>query len=90
MLYLRQRTLSDSNLLQAIAAKNPEEMTEQEKVLWKVEIFKQCEDTEDYLNEKIQNVEEKRLELRHLIEDAQHMVHEYNDAVERIGVKAKE
>jgi hypothetical protein len=30
-------------------------MTENEKVVWKVEVFRQCEDTDDYVNEKIEN-----------------------------------
>ena len=33
-------------------------MTDNEKVIWKVEVFKQCEDTQDYLNEKIKDIEE--------------------------------
>ena len=52
-------------------------MSENEKVLWKVEIFKQCEDTEDYLNEKIRDIEEQKIELKNLINDTKHLIIDY-------------
>lgn len=32
-------------------------MTEGEKVTWKVEVFKQVEDTDDYIQKKMENLE---------------------------------
>ena len=65
-------------------------MTDNEKVIWKVEVFKQCEDTQDYLNEKIKDIEEQKGELKTLINDAKKLVVDYNDAVDRIGKRATE
>jgi hypothetical protein len=65
-------------------------MTEQEKVIWKVEIFKQCEDTDDYVTKKIEKAELKKAELKNLIRDSRNMITTYNDAVDKIGRKAVE
>ena len=62
-------------------------MTETEKVMWKVEIFRQCEDTEDFLKQKIEDIESQKVELKNLIEESKQVVAQYNDAVERIGRK---
>ncbi len=40
LLYNRQRTYSDGNNLEAILKKDPKDMTELEKTIWKVEILK--------------------------------------------------
>jgi hypothetical protein len=32
--------------------KDPKEMTEKEKVIWKVEVFKMCEDTDEMIAQK--------------------------------------
>ena len=63
--------------MKTILNKKPNEMSENEKVLWKVEIFKQCEDTEDYLNEKIRDIEEQKIELKNLINDTKHLIIDY-------------
>lgn len=39
LLYNRQRTYSDGDL-ESILTKDPKDMTEQEKIIWKVEILK--------------------------------------------------
>lgn len=49
-------------------------MTENEKVMWKVEIFRQCEDTEDYLKQKMQAIESHKTELKNLIEESKQVV----------------
>lgn len=87
LLYLRQRTLSDGDM-KTILSKKPNEMSENEKVIWKVEVFKECEDTEDYLNEKIRDIEEQKVALKNLITDAKNLIVDYQDAVDRIGKKA--
>ena len=49
-------------------------MTETEKVMWKVEIFRQCEDTEDFLKQKIEDIESQKVELKNLIEESKQVV----------------
>lgn len=55
-------------------SKNPEEMTENEKVLWKVEVFRQCEDTEDYLKARMEDIECQKIELKSLIAESKQVV----------------
>ena len=87
--YQRQRTLSDGDT-NLILGKDPSEMTEHEKIVWKVEIFKQCEDTDDYVYKKLETAEQKKNELKNLIRDTKNVIQTYNDAVDRIGRKAEE
>lgn len=68
--------------MDTILKKNPNEMTENEKVVWKVEVFRQCEDTEDYINEKIQELEVQKKEFRQVITDSRRIITTYNDAVD--------
>lgn len=49
LLYNRRNTLSGDLELIEILKKDPKNMSEEEKIKWKIEIFRQCEDTEDYL-----------------------------------------
>ena len=55
LLYNRQRTLSDGDL-DVILTKDPKDMTEQEKIIWKVEILKQSEDMDDLIDQKIREI----------------------------------
>lgn len=86
--YNRLRTISDTDMEQ-ILLKDPQEMTENEKVLWKVEVFRQCEDTEDYLKQKMQDIKVQRIELKNVIEESKSMVQQFQDAVDRIGKRVE-
>ena len=39
-------------------------MTDTEKVTWTVEVFRQCDVTEDYIQEKIKDVEIQKEEIK--------------------------
>ena len=43
-----------------IMKKDPTEMTENEKLHWKLEIQRQCDQTDDYLKEKIEQLESEK------------------------------
>lgn len=55
LLYNRQRTYSVGDV-DEIFNKEPELMTENEKVIWKVEILKNSEDMDDLLDLRIKQI----------------------------------
>lgn len=70
--------------------KDPKEMTEEEKVLWKVKVFRECEATEDIIKGAINMIHEQRDELKSTIQCTNDIQKEYQEAVERIGKRAQE
>jgi len=52
LLYNRQRTYSDGDV-EEILSKDPSQMTEHEKIIWKVEIMKHSEDMDDMIDQRI-------------------------------------
>ncbi len=48
LVYGRKSTMTECDR-DILLNKNPELMTDEEKVQWKVEIFKMCEDTDDII-----------------------------------------
>lgn len=65
-------------------------MTDHEKVLWKIDVFQQCEDTEDYLAAKLKDVEQQKKEMRDVITQSHQLLTNYSAAVEKIGQRADE
>ena len=45
-LYYQRQPTNESDIL---SKKDPSEMTEEEKVIWKVRVFRECEATEDII-----------------------------------------
>lgn len=64
-------------------------MTENEKVVWKVEVFKQCEDTEDYINQRLKDIEQQKFEMLNVINESKNVITTYNTAVDRIAKRAE-
>ena len=64
-------------------------MTEQEKVIWKVEILKQSEDMDDFIDEKIRQIQEERFKNNQVITSTKETIAFYEDAVDRIGKKGR-
>lgn len=72
-----------------IFAKDPKDMTEMEKVIWKVEVQKLCEDTDEMIAEGKVRIEIDRQGIKTLIKDSRQVITSYNEAVDRIGDMAK-
>ena len=87
MLYNRQRTLSDGNG-DEIIGKDPKYMTEEQKITWKVAVQRQYEVTEEYLDQKLHNMQEVHDNIQQTVSDTRGMIKTYNDAVDRINVAA--
>lgn len=89
MYYNRQRTYSEGENLEDILKKDPKDMTEQEKIIWKVEIFKQSEDMDDLIDEKIRMIQEERAKITEMVAGNQDMIKVYEEAVDRIAKKGR-
>ena len=50
-----------------IFSKDPSQMTDQEKTIWKVEIFKQSEDVDEELEKKLQVIHEERERIKNTV-----------------------
>lgn len=72
-----------------ILAKDPKDMTEMEKVIWKVEIQKLCEDTDEKMADRKLKMKIEREGIKNFIQDSRQVISTYNDAVDRIGNVAK-
>ena len=88
MLYNRKRTNSADANLDKILGMDPKEMTQEQKVQWKVEIFRQMEDTDDYVQNKLDEYSKVNEELKQIIDESKNMITTYNDAVESINKAA--
>jgi len=42
-------------------------MTEEEKALWKIKVFRECEATDDRVNEVLKGVTQERLDIQQTI-----------------------
>ena len=65
--------------------KDPKDMTENEKIIWKVEIFKQSEDMDDMIDEKIRQIQQERSKLTNMADGNDDMIKVYKEAVDRIA-----
>ena len=52
-------------------------MTENEKVVWKVEVFKQCEDIDDELDARMKMISDEREKTRIAIKDNTNIITTY-------------
>ena len=64
-------------------------MTEQEKVIWKVEILKHSEDMDDLIDQKIREIQDERDKINECVKDSKQMINSYETAVDRIAAKSK-
>ena len=64
-------------------------MTDQEKLVWKVEIFKMCEDTDDIIEIQKKSLDEQRAIVKSIIQDSKNVITTYEEAVDRIGNVAR-
>lgn len=73
LVYGRRRSFTDKEI-DNILQKDPKDMTEEEKVRWKVEVMHMCEDTDDLIQEKLKKVAQEREEIRNLIAESKHTI----------------
>ncbi len=69
-------------------SKDPSQMTDKEKVIYKVEVFKQMEDVDEVLTARIRMIEEERGKIQNAITQNTNTITVYNDAVDKIGRRA--
>jgi hypothetical protein len=65
-------------------------MTEEEKQLWKIKVFRDVEDTDDIINHNLHNLSEERQSILNTIANTNNIISDYQSAVDRIGKRAKE
>mmetsp|Transcript_30036 Transcript_30036/g.22288 ORF Transcript_30036/g.22288 Transcript_30036/m.22288 type:complete len:142 (-) Transcript_30036:316-741(-) len=87
LLYGRQRSLSDAHGID-IRKKDPNTMTEEEKVTWKVAIQREYEDVDEYLEARKAELKDVSNQNNQLMSDTKNMISSYNQAVDRIGQTA--
>ncbi|CDW71224.1 UNKNOWN [Stylonychia lemnae] len=88
LLYNRQRTYSDGDV-EKILSMDPSEMTEKEKIIWKVEILKNSEDMDDLIDQKIRMIQEERFKINECMTGATDTISTYQKAVDRIAAKSR-
>jgi regulator of replication initiation timing len=64
-------------------------MTEEEKVQWKLKVFRECEKTDDIIQDALGVIDTQRENIKSIIDGNKAIQVEYKEAVERIGWKAR-
>lgn len=75
--------------MEDICNKSPSKMNDNEKVIWKVEVFKQSEDVDEILDQRIKMIQEERDNIKNAISNNNNVINTYEQAVDRIGNRAK-
>jgi hypothetical protein len=60
-------------------------MTDQEKSIWKVEIFKQSEDLDEEIDKRLHMIDEERERINNTVKNNKDAIAMYHEAVERIA-----
>lgn len=60
-------------------------MNEREKIIWKVEVFKQSEDMDDLIDAKIKQIQDERMKIAEVVDSNKGLIAVYEEAVDRIA-----
>ncbi len=75
--------------MNTLFAKDPKAMSENEKIIWKVEIMKQSEDVDEEIDKRLAQIEEERERIKQTLDNNKNTITLYNEAVDRIAKSSR-
>jgi hypothetical protein len=63
-------------------------MTDEEKVLWKLRVFQDCDDVGESIMESVNLIQKERSMMQEAIVHSHRVIDDYQEAVDRIGIRA--